>query len=98
MSEGYEKLFRVEAVDREDQFYFRESALVRFSVEGPAELAAVDNGDLTGSEPYASDRVHLYHGRAAALLRFTGESGRVVLTANAEGMYPARIVINIEGV
>ncbi len=98
VSEGYEKLFRVEAVDREDQFYFRESTLVRFSVEGPAKLAAVDNGDLTGSEPYVSDRVHLYHGRAAALLRFTGESGRVVLTANAEGMYPARVVINIEGV
>ncbi|KRE98865.1 hypothetical protein ASG89_28275 [Paenibacillus sp. Soil766] len=74
---------------------FRESAKVVFSVTGPAELVAVDNGDLSSSEPYNNNRMHLYHGCVSTVIRLTGEQGRVVLSAASEGMYPARLVINV---
>ena len=95
--EGYEKLITVEAADEEGNPYFRESSEVRFKVEGPAQIMAVDHGNLMSNEPYNSDRVHMYRGKASALIRLDGTPGRVVLSAFADGMYSARITIIIEG-
>jgi beta-galactosidase len=90
------KLFTVRAKDAEGIPVFRESAKVTFQVSGPAEIAGVDNGDLCSSEPYDRSWMHLYHGQVSTVLRFTGEAGRVVLTAGAEGMYAARMIIRVE--
>lgn len=90
------KLFTVRTKDAEGIPVFRESAKVAFRVTGPAEIAGVDNGDLSSSEPYDRNWMHMYHGRVSAVLRFMGEGGRVVLSAEAEGMYPARLVIHVK--
>lgn len=93
--EGYEKLFTVRAKDKEGNAVFRESAKVIFSVTGPAELVAVDNGDLCSSENYDNNWMHMYHGSVSTVIRLKGEKGRVVLSAFSEGMYAAEIVINV---
>lgn len=85
-------LLKVRACDREDRPVFRESAKVRFIVEGPAYIAGVDNGDIQGSEAYDSDTIHLFQGRADAALVITGE-GRVRVTAFAAGMQMAQAII-----
>ena len=95
MEAGYEKLFTVEAQDREGNLYFRESSYVRFRIEGPAEIVAVDNGRLMGNEPYKEQGIHLYHGKASVMVKLTGERGRVCLWADAEGMYSACIALCI---
>jgi len=92
---GYEKLFTVRAKDTEGIPVYRESAKVTFSVTGPAELVAVDNGDICSSEPYDNNWMHMYHGCVSTVLRLTGEKGRVLLTAVSEGMYAAQLVINV---
>jgi beta-galactosidase len=92
---GYEKLFTVRAIDLEGVPVFRESANVVFRVTGPAELVAVDNGDLSSSEPYDNNGMHMYHGCVSTVIRLTGEKGRVELFAVSEGMDTARLVINV---
>jgi len=92
-ADGCQKLFTVRALDQEGTPVFRESAKVTFSVTGPAEIVAVDNGDLCSSEPYDRNWMHMYRGCVSTVIRLTGEPGRVVLTAHANGMYPADLVI-----
>ncbi len=89
-------LLTVRAVDAEGVPCFRESAKVRFRVEGPAELVAVDNGDICSNEPYQEEQIHLYHGCASAILRFIGEPGRVVLHADGAGLRSGRTVVVYE--
>jgi beta-galactosidase len=92
---GYQKLFTVKAKDSEGVPVFRESTKVVFQVSGPAEIISVDNGDLSSSEPYASNWMHMYHGCVSTVLRFTGERGRVELSAFAEGMLAGQTVIHV---
>ncbi|MNG20967.1 hypothetical protein D3C84_1052770 [compost metagenome] len=82
-------------MDSEGSSVFRESAKVIFQVTGPAEIVAVDNGDLCSSEPYDRNWMHMYRGCVSTVLRLSGEKGRVVLSAVSEGMYSAQLVINV---
>ena len=86
------RLLKVRAYDEEDNPVFRESARVKFMVEGPAQIVGVDNGDMQSMEPYNNDFIHLYHGKANVALHITGE-GRVRVTAFAGGMKMAYTVI-----
>jgi len=92
-AEGYQKLLTVRAFDMEGTPVFRESAKVTFQAAGPADIVTVDNGDLCSSEPYDRNWMHMYHGCVSTIIRLTGERGRVVLSAYAEGMAPAEIVL-----
>jgi len=62
-NEGHEMLLTVRAVDGEGNPCFRESAYTRFMVEGPAEIVAVDNGNLMDSKCYQETSVHMHHGQ-----------------------------------
>ncbi len=92
---GFQKLFTVRARDAEAVPVFRESSKVTFQVTGPAEIVAVDNGDLCSSEAYNTNWMHMYHGCVSTVVRLSGEKGRVVLSAFSEGMYPAQLVIHV---
>ncbi|MCI1859608.1 MAG: hypothetical protein LKI80_15915 [Sporolactobacillus sp.] len=50
---GYQLLLTVHAADLAGNPYFRESSLVRFRLDGPAKIIAVDNGNLMSNEPDA---------------------------------------------
>ncbi|MBB3113750.1 beta-galactosidase [Paenibacillus phyllosphaerae] len=94
--EGYHQLWTVRAKDHEGIPVFGESAKVTFRVTGPAEIVRVDNGDLCSSEPYDRYWMHMYRGGVSAVIRLTGETGRIVLSAYADGMQPAQVVIEAE--
>lgn len=83
---GYQIQLTIHALDDDGNPCFRESAKVRFRIEGPAELLAVDAGELTSNETYQSDTIHLFHGQASVMIALTGESGKVCVYADAAGM------------
>lgn len=95
--EGYELLLRVRAQDMEGNPCFRESAKVRFQVEGAARILAVDNGDLSENSSYQDDTVHLYRGCAAVVIRLEGNAGRIKVAASAEGLQSAEAVVIVKG-
>lgn len=95
MKAGFEKLLTVHAVDNEKIKCFRESAKVRFFVEGEAEIIGVDNGDLKNHESYCESFIHMYRGSASVLLRLTGKPGRVKVSAFADGLRAAEYIIEV---
>ena len=94
--EPYTVLLTVKAVDQEGLPVFRESSNVRFTVEGNGEIIAVDNGDLMSSESYISSEMHMFRGQVSAAVRLTGEAGRVILHAYADGMYCGKVNIVVK--
>jgi beta-galactosidase len=71
---------------------------IHFAASGPAQIIAVDNGNLLDHDPFQAatpekDR-RLYEGHAIAILRATAASGTITLTATTEGLPPATITIH----
>ncbi len=93
--EGYEVLLTLHAKDKDGNMYFRESSLVRFFVEGEAEIIGVDSGNLMSSEPYQESFIHMYHGCASVQIRLKGVPGRVIVRGFADGLYGAEQVLVI---
>jgi beta-galactosidase len=68
---------------------------IKFSVEGPGEIVATDNGDPTTFEPFQSPERHAFHGLALAIVRSKkGQAGIIKLSAEAEGLRGSSVIIN----
>jgi len=73
----------------------RADARIRFSVDGPGDIVATDNGDATSFEPFPSPSRKAFGGQALAIVRGrVGTAGRLVVRAEADGLAPAEIVVN----
>lgn len=81
---------RIEAVDRRGRRDPEAGHLLTFTVEGPAEIVGVINGDITSNELTTGNQRSLYRGVATVILRSGRESGTVTLTASAPGLKPVR--------
>ena len=65
---------------------------VRFSVSGPADLVATDNGDATSHVAFQSPERPAYNGLALAIVRArAGAGGKIVVTATSDGLAPAKV-------
>ena len=62
------------------------SHLVEFSVEGPARIAATDNGDPTSHASFQSHSVKAFNGLALVILESSGEPGTIKVKAKAKGL------------
>ena len=61
--------------------------LISFSIDGPATIAAVGNGDATSLEPFQANQRKAFNGMCMIYLRsMNGENGSIVLHAEAEGL------------
>jgi beta-galactosidase len=62
------------------------SAEVQFTVSGPAQIVATDNGSNTDHEPFLLPQHHLYGGRLIVLVRATAPSGTIHVHVSAAGL------------
>jgi beta-galactosidase len=86
----------VRVVDAKGVTVPRAKDRVRFTITGPAEIAAVDNGDATSLEPFQATDVRAYNGLALAVVRTrAGQAGTVVLEARTPGLPPARVTLTV---
>jgi beta-galactosidase len=76
----------VRALDAEGNFVPLADNVVRFSVSGPATMIGVDNGDPASHESYKADHRVLFNGLAAALIQSTADTGRIHVSASADGL------------
>ncbi len=84
----------VEAVDDAENSCPLADDLVVFTVDGPAEIAGIGNGNPLSMEPFQSPQHSLFHGKAMLILRsLNGESGSVRVTAKANGYESTQIQI-----
>jgi beta-galactosidase len=84
----------VRVVDRQGELVPRANQRIRFSVTGPGEIVATDNGDATSHAPFAAKERDAYNGLALVIVRGrAGVAGPVQVKAEAIGLAPARALI-----
>jgi len=73
----------------------RSKNLIHFSIEGPGEIVATDNGDAISHVPFQSRERKAFNGLCLAIVRAKpGESGTIRLKATADGLKGATISIS----
>ncbi len=95
LAHAWDDVVHVEAtvVDANGVIVPSASDLITFRVNGPARVAAVDNGDNASHEPFQATQRRAYQGRCFAMLKATAPRGRATLTASAAGLAPASVTI-----
>jgi beta-galactosidase len=75
----------------------RADARIRFSVDGPGDIVATDNGDASSFEPFPSHSRKAFSGQALVIVRGRpGAAGTLTVRAQADGLAPAEIKINTQ--
>jgi beta-galactosidase len=94
-ADGYDLSFvTVRVVDRNGLTAPRASSLIRFSVEGPGEIVATDNGDPTSFEPFASPARRAFNGLCLVVVRGkAGQAGRITLRAESESLQGVSVTL-----
>lgn len=68
--------------------------LIQFSIEGPGEIVATDNGDPTDFTPFPSHTRKAFSGLALVIVRSKrNDSGSIIVTSKSQGLKDARVVI-----
>lgn len=70
--------------------------LVKFKIVGQGFIAGVDNGFQASLEPFKANYRKAYHGLALAIIQATEKKGTIKLTATAEGLKSAEVVIAVK--
>jgi beta-galactosidase len=70
------------------------SDLIAFSISGPGEIVATDNGDAANLAPFPSKTRNAFKGLALVIVRAKkGTPGIITITATAKGLTPAKTII-----
>jgi beta-galactosidase len=75
----------------------RADNLVSFSVSGPGVIVAVDNGDNESHEPFQASERHAYLGQCVVYVKATRGSGKIEISAKAEGLKGKAVAIEVSG-
>jgi beta-galactosidase len=71
---------------------------IRFSIDGPAEIVATDNGDPTDMTSFASHERNAFNGLCLVIVRSQrGSVGEGTLRVEAEGLTGAGVVLRTRG-
>jgi len=85
----------VSIVDKEGKPVPRTHNRIAFTLSGPGEIVATDNGDPTSFESFQSPARNAFNGLALAIVRTrAGEGGKVVLSATAEGLGGGQVTLD----
>ena len=88
---------RVAVVDSQGRVVPRSKNHLKFSVTGPAEIIATDNGDATSLLPFQLSERDAYNGLALVILRSQYmKQGKVVLTVESKGLPKQKVVLKVE--
>ena len=80
----------VRVTDRDGALAPRADNEIRFTIEGPGEIVATDNGDATDFEPFQTPARKAFSGLCLAIVRArAGQPGEIHITATGKGLRPA---------
>jgi len=67
--------------------------LITFKITGPGVLTAVDSGSIASHDPFQASQRKAFQGRCVAMVKATAASGRITLTATADGLIEASVTL-----
>jgi hypothetical protein len=77
----------VEALDAQGNPAPLADNLVQFDVQGPGEIAGIDNGDQISLDSFQDSQHKLFFGKAMLIVRTKeGQSGKIQITARSQGL------------
>ncbi len=75
----------------------RSKNLLHFSISGPGEIVATDNGDATDLNSFSSHDRKAFNGLALVIIKAKrSQSGKITLTAESDGLTTAITTINLK--
>jgi beta-galactosidase len=84
----------LKVTDAQGIFAPEASDLISFSISGPGEIVATDNGDAANLEPFPATSRNAFKGLALVIVRSKkGTPGIITVTATAKGLAPAKTII-----
>ena len=84
----------VAVADNAGQLLPRAANRIRFEIDGPAEIAATDNGDATSHESFQSKERNAFNGKCLVIIRTqTGKGGQITLKAHSDGLQDAEVTL-----
>ncbi|BCS19873.1 uncharacterized protein APUU_20305A [Aspergillus puulaauensis] len=84
----------LEIVDRKGNVVPESHDLIKFSISGPGEIVATDNGFPADLTIFTSKERNAFNGLALAIVRGeAGRRGKITVTAESEGLGTAEVVI-----
>jgi len=67
---------------------------IEFSIDGPGEIVATDNGDSYNFESFASHKREAFNGLAMVIVRSkAGEKGKIIVNAKSNGLKETQVEI-----
>lgn len=85
----------VAVTDKEGHLVPHSMNHIKFSLEGPGEIVATDNGDATSFESFQSPEHNAFNGLALVIVRLkAGERGTITFKAESAGLAPAKMDIH----
>ena len=92
--DGYDAIpVTVEALDKKGRHVPVADNMMEFSIEGPARIIGVGNGDPNCHEPEKGNKRSLFNGLAQVIIQSTGEAGEIKLSTTADGLKPHTVSI-----
>lgn len=82
----------LEIIDEDGDVVRNARDSVTFSIEGPGEIVATDNGDPADTTSFPSKERNAFSGLALAIVRATGE-GELTVSASGEGLEAGEVTI-----
>jgi beta-galactosidase len=85
-------------VDERGDVVPRANSPIQFSIEGPGEIIATDNGDATSHVPFKKSDRDALNGLALAIVRAKqGERGQITVRASSPGLESDSVTISVGG-
>ncbi|MDP6038520.1 MAG: glycoside hydrolase family 2 TIM barrel-domain containing protein, partial [Candidatus Latescibacteria bacterium] len=86
----------IDIVDANGTLVPQADHLIHFTIDGPAKLIGVDNGDPLDLSPYKTPERKAFRGKCLLIVQMTDQTGKITITAQAEGLHPSTQTITSE--
>jgi beta-galactosidase len=86
---------KVEIVDKEGRVCPNATNLVKFKIKGEGFIAGVDNGNPISHEHFKASERKAFHGLCLAVVQSKAKSGKILLSAESDGLQAAEVVIQV---
>lgn len=83
----------IDIVDKDGNYVPHANNRLNFTLEGPARLIGVENGDILDLEPHKVPTRKAFMGKALAMIQATDKAGKITVTVSGEGLQSQSIVI-----
>ncbi len=86
---------RATVMDENGSPCLRADNKIKFSIDGPGVIAAVDNADVTSTEPFQASERWAYKGTCVAIVKANADKGKITITAKGDNLKAGKIELEV---